>query len=256
MSTGHIIWHFEGPVNLTATETATLTWQTNTFNTASFGNFSCNVWLLRADALSDVQVLEYDPVLLAGNQNVYNNSFQWTPAESDIDIGVPHAGSHQLAWERTQDNPKFQVNLTTDFKGFSKGFNVLPVNFSETTTTSSSSASTPSATSATSLATASASTSNTGAASSGGSVSQGTAIGLGVAFGCLALFVLSGGIWWYAARYRKRREAGSESREAKLPTPPPYKEELDGRSVSVWRAPEIRPVELDSGVEMPRPQLP
>jgi hypothetical protein len=67
MSEAKVTWHFEAPISLNATYTANITWLPSTFNSVNFGNFSCNIWLLRADAFTDANVIEYNPVLLAGN---------------------------------------------------------------------------------------------------------------------------------------------------------------------------------------------
>jgi hypothetical protein len=63
-------WHFEAPINLTATVNATLTWEPNTFDTAGLGNFSCNIWLLRADDPSDSDFVDWPPVILAGRASL------------------------------------------------------------------------------------------------------------------------------------------------------------------------------------------
>jgi hypothetical protein len=66
MSNGFILWTWENPINLTATLPATMTWEPNTFDTAGLGNFSCNIWLLRKDFQTDVQILAYPAALLVG----------------------------------------------------------------------------------------------------------------------------------------------------------------------------------------------
>lgn len=42
-----------------------MTWEPHTFDTAGQGN-TCNIWLLRKDLQTDIQILAYPPALLVG----------------------------------------------------------------------------------------------------------------------------------------------------------------------------------------------
>ena len=63
---GIIIWNWENPINLTATYVAHMNWQPTSFDVARFGNVSCNIWLLRQDYDTDVQIDAYPAVILIG----------------------------------------------------------------------------------------------------------------------------------------------------------------------------------------------
>ena len=49
----------------------------------------------------------------------------WTPTADDVDVGVPEAGIHQIAWEDGDNNLALDPK-NTSFIGVSKAFNVLP----------------------------------------------------------------------------------------------------------------------------------
>ncbi|TEY86469.1 hypothetical protein BOTCAL_0008g00440 [Botryotinia calthae] len=150
-------WTFEAPVNVTATSLVNLTWAPHTFNIAKYGDFPLNLWLLRADSQYDTVVEDYAPFLLAGNQDVYNNSVLWTPIFDDIDFNVSNAGTHQLAWEHSSDNTSLNSS-STKFEGWSRGFHIMsPVSSSTSSTLSPS----PSSTSSSSIFLTTSATPNT-----------------------------------------------------------------------------------------------
>ncbi|CAD6449168.1 a01564e7-769c-40d1-9a3b-f2c75a58670d [Sclerotinia trifoliorum] len=143
------IWTFETPVNVTAISLVNITWNPRTLDSVKYGNFLLNLWLLRGDYQGDTEVREHEAFLLAGDQDVFNASVLWTPTIDDIDFNVSEAGTHQLSWEQSKNNPSHSP-FNTSFEGWSRGFHVkaLPSASSSSvlSPTSTSTFSTPSST--------------------------------------------------------------------------------------------------------------
>ncbi|KAA8565843.1 hypothetical protein EYC84_009663 [Monilinia fructicola] len=201
------VWTFETPISVNATFPVNLTWNPRTFNTVDYGNFLLNLWLLREDAQGDTVVSVHLPHLLACDHKVYNYSVLWTPTLDDIDFNVPQAGTHQLAWEQSKNNPDLNP-LNTSFEGYSRGFNVkAPVSSGSSSipTATETSASNSSATSST-LITSSTSTPQESSTSKSTSSSSGkvTPTVIGLVIGLLILLVLFiCTAFWGVQRYRR-----------------------------------------------------
>ncbi|KAB8294117.1 hypothetical protein EYC80_009566 [Monilinia laxa] len=202
------VWTFETPISVNATFPVNLTWNPRTFNSLNYGNFLLNLWLLRDDAQGDTVVSVHLPYLLASDHNVYNYSVLWTPTLDDIDINVPQAGTHQLAWEQSNNNPGLDPS-NTSFEGYSRGFNVrapVSLNSSSILAPTATSASNPSATSSTSITSPTPKNSNTSnSTSSSSGTSNPTVTGLVISFSLLIL-LFSGAAFWSVRKYRRVRK--------------------------------------------------
>ncbi|KAG4438030.1 hypothetical protein IFR05_006489 [Cadophora sp. M221] len=137
------------------------------------------------------------------NQGVFANFVSWTPKLDDVNVDVPQAGSDQLAWEKTNDNPKLSP-FTTSFKGFSRGFTVERPDPDASQSSSlplSSATSFPSSTISISTAAASLASSATSPANDS---KAGLPVILGLSIGLGLLFLIGiGAAIWGVRRYRR-----------------------------------------------------
>jgi len=215
---------FETPVNVTAASPVNITWNPRTFNSVGLGSFALNLWLLRADSKDDQVIKAFTPVLLTrklapfhivahnnayrqqDSQNVFNNSVLWTPSVEEVDIDVPEAGAHQLAWEESINNLGLNP-ANVSFWGFSQGFNVKAPASSH-----------PSPTSTIAVeATQSHISSSTASPSHASPRASNLPImlGLSVGPGLLLLACIAGSIWGIR-KYRRIKR-----RKTRVPSPPP-----------------------------------
>ncbi|ATZ56579.1 hypothetical protein BCIN_13g04160 [Botrytis cinerea B05.10] len=222
-------WTFEAPVNVTATSLVNLTWAPHTFNIAKYGDFPLNLWLLRADSQDNTVVEDYAPFLLAGNQDVYNNSVLWTPTVDDIDFNVSNAGTHQLAWEHSSDNTSLNSS-STKFEGWSRGFHIMSPVSSSTSSTSSPTPSSTSSSSAFLTTSVTSATSNipittatsqepTQQTASPTGPSSALTIGLVIGIGILLIIFIAASFWGLR-KYRRAKKDSSLGLLEKSPGSP------------------------------------
>ncbi|KAF7891734.1 hypothetical protein EAF00_008036 [Botryotinia globosa] len=216
-------WTFEAPVNVTATSLVNLTWAPHIFNVAKNGDFLLNLWHLRADSQDNTVVKKYAPILLAGNQDVYNSSVLWTPIVDDIDFNVAAAGIHQLAWEhisirQAQNLRRGQGDSISYRRTSSKSFPTPSSNSSTPTAFTTSIISATSATSATSTTPITSTISQKPAQQTASPAGpNGTLIiGLVIGIGILLITLISASFWGF----RKYRWTKKNSSLKQLSTPP------------------------------------
>ncbi|KAJ8063185.1 hypothetical protein OCU04_008424 [Sclerotinia nivalis] len=219
------IWTFETPVNVTATSLVNITWNPRTFDSVKYGNFLLNLWLLRGDYQGDTEVREHEAFLLAGDQNVFNTSVLWTPTVDDIDFDVSEAGTHQLSWEQSKNNPSHNP-FNTSFEGWSIGFHVKALLSSSSSSAlssiSTSTSSTPSSTLSTSTTpttpiTSSISQEPATAPSSQSGTNTPIIIGLVIGLGLLLLIFLAAGFWG-VRKYRLAKRRNPQFKELSTPS--------------------------------------